>query len=480
MYNNHYTNPDNALRKAKDLCRVGQDEAALEALNNVLGQRKSRTWQVTHEKIMQKYVELCVKLKRNARDALVKYRNICQDANASSLQTIINSYRDIAEQRANDAKAEADKLHLEEDGGDDLEDSPGSIMLQAVSGESAKDRKDQQILTPWVKYLWEAYKTILELLRNNNKLQNVYQVTARAAFRFCKTFKRPGEFRRLCEMLRKHLVTIAKYQHQSNSVDLGSQDTQRMYLETRFEQLEIASDLELWQEAYRTIEDIHESIQNFQTPQTPGLMKTYYRQLAQIFWASENFLFHAYSLSKFYQLCCNEGLEPEAKQKLASSVLLATLAIQPNRVEGDSLLHSDNEENLRLASMLGFRKETPTRQRLIEGLIARGILSEVSEDVKKIYNLTETCFAPLALTSKLLPLFEKLKDDEVASGKYINPLHTLVVLRILQQLSTVYKSMKVSKLQSLLPEMHFHKLQRIIMVAVRKGHLQICIDHRFV
>ena len=103
---------------------------------------------------------------------------------------------------------------------------------------------------------------------------------------------------------------------------------------------------------------------------------------------------------------------------------------------------------------------------------------QVTADVKQVYALTETCFAPLSLTSKLLPLFEKFKEDEESSGKYISPLHTLVVLRILQQLSTVYKRMKIPKLQALLPEMHFHKLQRIIMVAVRKGHLQICVDHR--
>ncbi len=76
-------------------------------------------------------------------------------------------------------------------------------------------------------------------------------------------------------MLRNHLMLIEKYQHQNHlnqvsprlalwvavlpaadhhclppQVDPNSADTQRLYLETRFEQLRVASDLELWQEAY--------------------------------------------------------------------------------------------------------------------------------------------------------------------------------------------------------------------------------------
>ena len=74
----YYMNPENALRKAKDLCRVGQDEAAVEVLTTILGSRRSRTWQSTHEKIMVKYVEVAVKLRKNVRDAFVKYSALRQ------------------------------------------------------------------------------------------------------------------------------------------------------------------------------------------------------------------------------------------------------------------------------------------------------------------------------------------------------------------------------------------------------------------
>lgn len=134
--------------------------------------------------------------------------------------------------------------------------------------QGTKERLDRQILTPWVKYLWECYRTILDVLRNNAKLEQLYHATARAAFDFCKRFQRNMEFRRLCEILRSHLFSVTRFQNQTNAVDLNSAETQTLYLETRFQQLRMAADLELWQEAYRTIEDIHEVSESKRTTTT--------------------------------------------------------------------------------------------------------------------------------------------------------------------------------------------------------------------
>ena len=73
-----------------------------------------------------------------------------------------------------------------------------------------QDRTDREMVTPWFKFLWETYRTILDILRNNSRLEALYAMTAIRAFQFCLTYKRNTEFRRLCDILRNHLANLNK------------------------------------------------------------------------------------------------------------------------------------------------------------------------------------------------------------------------------------------------------------------------------
>ena len=54
-----------------------------------------------------------------------------------------------------------------------------SLLLSTVSGEGVKERSDRVLLAPWVKFLWESNRNMLELLKNNNTIERVYADVAK-------------------------------------------------------------------------------------------------------------------------------------------------------------------------------------------------------------------------------------------------------------------------------------------------------------
>ena len=130
----------------------------------------------------------------------------------------------------------------------EADNSPEDLMLAYVSAEKGRDRQDRELVTPWFKFLWELYRTSLEVLRNNNRLEALYKACALRAFAFCGQYKRTTEFRRLCEILRNHLANLGKFARDGpHRVDLAVPETMQLFLDTRFEQLRTATDLALWQ-----------------------------------------------------------------------------------------------------------------------------------------------------------------------------------------------------------------------------------------
>ena len=53
------------------------------------------------EQIMNKYLELCVDLKKShvAKEGLFQYRNMCQATNVASLASVVQGYLSMAEKR---------------------------------------------------------------------------------------------------------------------------------------------------------------------------------------------------------------------------------------------------------------------------------------------------------------------------------------------------------------------------------------------
>ncbi|KAJ4975686.1 hypothetical protein NE237_000792 [Protea cynaroides] len=499
-----FAKPENALKRAEELINVGQKQAALQALHDVITSRRYRAWQKTLERIMFKYVELCVDMRKGrfAKDGLIQYRIVCQQVNVNSLEEVIKHFMHLSTEKAELARSQVQALEEALDV-DDLEADkrPEDLMLSYVSGEKGKDRSDRELVTPWFKFLWETYRTVLEILRNNSKLEALYAMTAHRAFQFCKQYKRTTEFRRLCEIIRNHLANLNKYRDQRDRPDLSSPESLQLYLDTRFEQLKIATELKLWQEAFRSVEDIHGLMCMVKKTPKASLMVIYYAKLTEIFWVSDSHLYHAYAWFKLFtfQKTYNKNLTQKDLQLIASSVVLAALSVTPyGHTHGASHLELENEKerNLRVASLIGFNldpkresKEVLSRSSLLSELVSKGVMSCVSQEVKDLYHLLEQEFLPLDLAFKVQPLLIKISKlggklasvssvPELQLSQYIPSLEKLATLRLLQQVSQVYQTMKIEVLSRMIPFFDFSVVEKISVDAVKYNFISIKVDHR--
>lgn len=216
--------PEMALKRALELQGIRQEQAALNLLHEVLSSRRHRTWSPAYEQIMIAYLDLCLSLHkaREAKDGLHQYRNLAQNSAPGSLEKVIRYLMDKAEQKCTEAKAFVDAASLANTETDDSEDfgaSPQAILLSTMSTDPAKSQRDSAVLLPSLKFLWETYRAVLDILRSNSKLEFVYHAAAQGALRFCRTYKRRMEFRHLCDMLRLHLGNLRQYG--SIAVDTG-------------------------------------------------------------------------------------------------------------------------------------------------------------------------------------------------------------------------------------------------------------------
>ncbi|RZC94459.1 hypothetical protein C5167_026190 [Papaver somniferum] len=496
--------PENALKRAEELIHVGQMQAALQVLHDVITSKRYRAWQKTLERIMFKYVELCVEMRRGrfAKDGLIQYRIVCQQVNVGSLEEVIKHFLHLSTEKAENAKSQAEALEEALDV-DDLEADkrPEDLMLSYVGGEKGKDRSDRELVTPWFKFLWETYRTVLEILRNNSKLEALYAMTAHRAFQFCKQYKRTTEFRRLCEIIRNHLANLNKYKDQRDRPDLLLPESLQLYQDTRFEQLKVATELELWQEAFRSVEDIHGLMCMVKKTPKPSLMVVYYAKLTEIFRVSGSQLYNAYAWSKLFSLqkSYNRHLTQKDLQLIASSVVLAALSVTPyDRGYGASHLELENEKerNLRMANLIAFSldpkrdsREVPSRPALLSELVSKGVLACASPEVKELYNLLEHEFLPLDLASRVQPLLGSITNvggkissassvPEVQLSYYVPALEKLATLRLLQQVSQVYQTMKIEVLSKMIPFFDFSVVEKVSVDAIKSNFIAMKVDHQ--
>lgn len=149
---------------------------------------------------------------------------------------------------------------------EDLEsEDPDELFVSSLDVDS---KTEKEIIRSSLKGIWETYKIIIEIVSRNKKLEDLYTTISHKAFEFCKTYNRKTEFKRLCESMRLNLNNIIKsmvmnpeYHKIPFVIDLTNVETNEKQILLRFDMLEYAYHFELWQEAIKILEDVHNIMQ---------------------------------------------------------------------------------------------------------------------------------------------------------------------------------------------------------------------------
>ena len=514
MVRTYSYDPRGAIARAKEFLKVGKKVNAIQILHSflVLMVKRGRPWEKAHEQVIITYLDICVSLKDapQAKDGLHQYRSISQQTAPQSLRNAVMHLINSSQAGLEAAQAECaarvakDAVHKVERFG------PVATILSQVSLDTEEDRLSRVLVKPWVIFLWESFRSSLELLRNNQALHLQYHHIAVMAYKFCVANKCQHEFKRLCEIVRRHYQTIlddnAKPESQLllwekkmkvHGVRIDGNFAERQ-LVTRFSQMEHAAQLDLWTEVWRTMQDIHDILASTPREMKPQIRAQYYLKASRVFQKAGNPLFHAYALSRHYSLSkiFNRGLSESELSAIASGLLLATISINVNNLNIVYGAENVEQKNRAIAVQLDFDGE-PSRDALLADILQMGVLDDVTPQVRALYDCLEEDFAPLQLIdtfSAALTAVEAHRSGKFAAAinlaTYKRDLEVLAIVRLLEHLSRVYSKFTIANFAGLIANtsISFAEVETIIARQCSQGRatasggagsiFDVQIDHR--
>ncbi|AET41248.1 translation initiation factor eIF3 core subunit a Ecym_7425 [Eremothecium cymbalariae DBVPG len=477
--------PENALKRADELISVGEPQAALQSLFEYISSRRIRSADPSAiEPIVFKFLELGVELKKGKmiKDGLYQYRKNVQSTTdgLNSVGAVSRKFIDLIEKKMSVEQARADEGENTDE--EDLEGgvTPENLLISVYEQDQSVGGFNDEAVTSWLRFTWESYRTVLDLLRNNSQLEITYSGVVNRTMQFCLKYNRKNEFKRLADMLRQHL-DAANYQQQKSkqyTVDLSDADTLQRYLDQRILQVNVSVKLGLWHEAFRSIEDVHHLLSTSTRPPKPFILANYYQNMAKVFSVSNNYLLNSVALKKFFELFLQNPKATEEDFRLHSSqLMLSVLSIQQ-----DDLPVVGYDPLLRLTDFLDLDSK-PTKKQMLEAVTDDSIFSRVDEDVKQLYHLITGDFNVTTIKERLAALLPSLIEKPYFE-QYAIPLKNYIIRKAFIDASKRFSVIKLDELFQYvsLPapfELTPLELEKALLQAAMDDYVSFTIDHEY-
>ncbi|GAM17368.1 hypothetical protein SAMD00019534_005430 [Acytostelium subglobosum LB1] len=438
--------------------------AAIDRMRSLLLERN--VWSPSLEQVMILYLRLCVNIQPGTpeakdqvayiKDGLHQYRGSLTSQKEINVTPYDSIVKDLLAQV--EVKIEETKKVIEQE----------SVGLDEEAAAALNELK----LTPYLRLMAEVYHILIDILKHN-KLESLYQRYALQAINFCVKYERKKDFYRLGDILRNHVENLMKGQSQYITTD-----SIYIHIDVRFAQLNAALQMSLWQEAFRSIEDINTLFGLLSKPK-PNVLAAYYQKLAQIYWIAGSHLLHAYALFKhlYYNKSFNTNFSNEDAM-MHSSVLLVAALSAPIQEPSTSaqLLQFDpmSQRNINLASLLGL-SAYPKRDNLLQEV--KRVASSVYPELADLMALFERRTSPLTFSKQLTSVVQFIEQNPQLK-QYSDAFQRIIFTKIAIQVGKVYDVIKISEFVKLVPFFDRNEIELLLLNAIKSKLIGARIDHR--
>jgi translation initiation factor 3 subunit A len=265
------------------------------------------------------------------KDIFKSYRAITQGQYSESLKCVLEYYRDEKLESILDEEIPKESLEVIR-ALPNIETESPSVEIIMRSMHTDKVKNDMEIRNK-LKIVWEGYKSIVDTVKVNQKLEDVYMPTLTKIFDFVDRYNRVQEFKTFCRSLRTGLQSAfnkrdRSYQEKTIFIDIEKTDVNTRNIEIRLKQFEVTTKLELWGEAFTVLEDINTLMRVRKAPLKNSLRCQYYESLALMFYKNNFWHYHAFAYYNYYLAYLTKPkLSVDDKQNQADKLLLSILGI---------------------------------------------------------------------------------------------------------------------------------------------------------
>lgn len=413
------------------------------------------------------------------KDALVHYRFVTQTSNINSLEHVLKQYILKVDAMTEHTITEMELEEICQLKDIEGEDDPQDLVLSTVS----KEKKFAEFSIKNALLLkWETLKCVIEIVRNNRKLENMFLNASQQIFDFAVKYKRKNELKRLGENFRQHLYKIKKnietykdYTNQPNAIELDKGETNWKYFQIYLHQFQTTISLGLWQEAFKTAEDIRTILEIRKEKFTRmRQIAEFLEKLSIVFREAEYSLLHAYAYFSYFTLfkkhAGNQGQELLAQK--TNKLFISLMSVTPFSLE-----YTQPEYIVsKFAALVSSSTKIPEKSDLMNTLKTNNYIEFASQEIKDLYALLEGEIHIMMIGKKAGSVLETLKKNPDFS-KYVPSLEINLIYRALQHASKFYSRVKITTLYKYLSFASKANVNKVLLTSSLNKRISLKINH---